>query len=333
MVRFMSPYSQPLKLKPETLVADPVPAQAEIRKDYYEERYVLLSAKRGQRPRDFKEEDPGLDHRHNASDCQDMMEPIVWDLPDGQGGWLVRAVKNKYPSLTLSNPHAFGEQEVLLDTPEHNVEFNELPVAQIEAVLEGYVQRTKVLAAIPGIKYVSVFRNNGHKAGASRAHLHSQISALPMIPPAVAQEAAAYADYHAKHDRCPVCDIIDWEIQHKARIIYEDKNLVIIAPFASKKRFEAWLIPRRHFASLIDAQLAERTSLATSLKNLTSRLNNSQIDYNYYLQEPALGLDHHFMLRLEPVPKTPRAGFEFSTGMIINAVFPEYAALWYQGKA
>ncbi len=327
----MNPSSQTITL-PASPATGHKPQLAEIRKDYYRNRYVLLSTNRAARPNEFNQEDPGLNHTHTPDDCKDVTDqPSVFELDNIEGGWQIKVVKNLFPSLGLDNPRAFGTQEVLLETPRHDIEFSGLSDTEIAAVIESYAARIKDLSQIKGVKFVSVFKNNGHLAGASRKHLHSQIAAIGIIPPAVAEEQIAYRTYHQQHQRCPVCDIVEWEVKQQSRIVADNPDWLVIAPYSSRKRYEVWLIPKRHFASLTSSESKEQHSAAQIIKQLTSKLQASQIDFNYFLEEPAVGqTDHHFTWRLEPVPRTPRAGFEFSTGLIINSVFPEEVPAWYK---
>lgn len=49
-------------------------------------------------------------------------------------------------------------------------------------------ERTKILGLKPYIKYVMPFKNKGSMIGISLTHPHSQIYALPFIPPKVMKE-------------------------------------------------------------------------------------------------------------------------------------------------
>ena len=137
--------------------------------------------------------------------------------------------------------------------------------------------------------------------------------------------------YWDDKDSCAYCDILKWEEGNKVRIIFEDKNFIALSPYAARFAFEVWLIPRRHETSFTNLQVSELSSLAVIMKKITAKLDNEEISFNYFLQESLANQNHHFVIKLEP-RTTKWAGAELGTGVIINPVTPEYAALWYQGK-
>ncbi len=303
---------------------------AEIRKHYFLESYVIIAPDRNKRPSFFHaSSEPHVvpsDHcpfDHNT-------EPSVWQTPRS-GKWHVKIIRNVFPALTPDNPLAFGVQEVIINTPDHKTEFSGLPVSHIKEIFQAYRHRLTELAKLEGIRYVLIFKNDGPLAGASVAHAHCQIFALPIVPPKIATESDALNHYWNTRDSCAYCDIINWETQQKVRLISADKHFIAIAPYASSHALEAWLIPRRHVPKFADLKDDELNSLAVILKNITARLDISNISFNYLLQESLENQDHHFVLKVEP-RTTKFAGAELGTGVEINPVSPEYTALWYQGK-
>jgi UDPglucose--hexose-1-phosphate uridylyltransferase len=207
-----------------------------------------------------------------------------------------------------------------------------LPITHIIEIFQAYRDRLSVLSKLDGIRYVLAFKNDGPLAGASVAHAHSQIFALPIVPPQIAADSDALNHYWEYHDTCAYCDIITWEESQKVRIIAQDKHFVAIAPYASTHGFEAWVLPRRHLSKFGELHADEMQSLAVIMKKLTARLDASMISFNFFLQESLDLQDHHFILKL--APRTfEHAGAELGTGIIINPVAPEFAALWYNGRA
>ncbi len=309
--------------------AKPIPPlpNAEIRRHYFLDSYVIIAPKRTLRPISVT---PPAD-KVDPVDCNFCGAATrgIWQTPRGRG-WQVKVIPNAYPALTVSNPRAFGVQEIVIDTPEHDLKFSELSIADIEIVFAAYRNRLRELKAIDGVRYVLVFKNSGAVAGASVAHAHCQIFALPLVPPSIEHESDALNHYWDQHKSCAYCDIIQWETNQKVRLIAEDKHFVVVSPHAADYTLEAWLIPRRHETGLAGLGVGEIHSLATFLKNITARLDTAGIGYNYFLQESLEGQDHHFVLKVEP-RTTKWGGAELGTGVIINPVAPEYAALWYKG--
>lgn len=306
------------------------PSSSELRKHYFLDSYVIIAPSRNLRPDSFGH--AAEPHKIPSDHCpfDHNTEPSLWQFPRGHD-WRVKVLRNAFPALSTDNPKAYGTQELVINTPEHNLEFSDLPIAHILEIFTAYRARITELSKLAGIRYVLVFKNDGPVAGASIAHAHCQIFALPIVPPKIARESDALNHYWDSKNTCAYCDVILWETSEKVRVIAEDKSFVAIAPYASSHALEAWLIPRRHVNKFSELHANELHSLATILKKITARLDASTISFNYILQESLDNQDHHFVLKIEP-RTTKHAGAELGTGVEINPVAPEYAALWYQGK-
>ncbi len=308
----------------------PTSATSELRKHYFLDSYVIIAPGRNSRPNLFSH--AAEPHKAPSDHCPFDFRPApgVWQYPRG-ANWQVKVIKNDFPALSTDNPKAFGAQEVIINTPDHNVEFSELSVAEILEVFNAYRHRITELSKLEGIRYVLVFKNDGPVAGASIAHAHCQIYALPIVPPKIARESDALNHYWDQKNTCAYCDVIVWETSQKVRLIAEDKSFVAVAPYASSHALEVLVIPRRHVSKFAELNGTELHSLATIMKSITARLDTSMISFNYILQESLDNQDHHFVIKIEP-RTTKFAGAELGTGVEINPVTPEYATLWYQGK-
>ena len=309
---------------------NPTPPTSELRKHYFLDSYVVIAPGRNLRPDLFSH---GAEpHKVPSDHCpfDHNAEPALWEYPRG-ANWQVKVVHNAFPALSTDNPKAFGAQEVIINTPDHNKEFSDLSVEHITEIFNAYRHRLTELSKLEDIRYVLIFKNDGPIAGASIAHAHCQIYALPIVPPKIARESDALNHYWDQKNTCAYCDVITWETSQKVRIIAEDKSFIAIAPYASSLALEAWLIPRQHVSKFAELTATQLYSLATLLKKITARLDASVISFNYLLQESLDNQDHHFVLKIEP-RTTKYAGAEIGTGVEINPVTPEYATLWYQGK-
>jgi UDPglucose--hexose-1-phosphate uridylyltransferase len=307
--------------------------KSEIRKDYFLDRYVIIAPKRNKRP-DKVAKVPD----ENAGDCYFCpplvdtpgRETTVFEKKDEHGKWKIKVIKNKFPALSLDNIKAYGSQELVIETPEHNKEIHELPLNHIEEIIEAYIKRYVALKKMEGVCYVLVFKNEGGKAGASIPHSHSQIYALPMIPPKIADESSAMDDYIRKHNSCPYCDIIKSE-KAGPRVIWEDKHLFVLAPYASESPYGAWFIPKRHVHSIDFLTKEEISSFAHALKKLLLKLDEIDVSYNYFFLNSLELESHHMIMKLAPRPNV-WAGLELGTGIVINPIAPEDAVKFYNEK-
>lgn len=298
----------------------------ELRKDYFLDSYVIIAPKREQRP-----DKPQLSSEHHESpgDADIVHERGLYQLKNQSGDWIVKVIANKYPALTPNTPAAFGKQEVIIETPDHDVEFSELSLTQIERIFSVYIKRALAMYHLPGIRYVSVFKNDGARAGASIRHAHSQIIGLPIIPPSLQAEAQAASKYAAEHGRSVYGDIIRWEQSKKVRVVHEDAHIMAITPYASKNPYELWILPKSDTATFAALTGVERSAIAVILKKACQFLDSKDMSFNFFLQDAVMHEQQRFILKIEP-RKTVYAGLELATNIIINPLSPEQAAKEYK---
>jgi len=303
--------------------------KSEIRKDYFKEEYVIIAPNRAKRPHRVGtiDETAGICHFCPANF---QNEVITYQDNNYDGDWEVVSVVNKFAALTLENPDAHGQTEVIIETRRHGMDINDFSVDHIVRVFNAYIDRFTALRSLDGIKHVIVFKNEGGKAGASISHSHSQIIALPILPPKVENEANAYGKYRLENTTCPYCDIIIKETD-KPRVVWEDENLFVLSPYASDTPYGVWMIPKRHTRLISDLTRSEKESIAIALKIVLGKLDEFGISYNYFVENAINNEDYHTYIRIAPRPNI-WAGLELGTGIVINPIAPEYAAKIYQGK-
>ncbi|NTW61402.1 DUF4931 domain-containing protein [Candidatus Saccharibacteria bacterium] len=301
----------------------------EIRKDYFKDEYVIIAPGRGNRPhKTINAPDPvGVCHF-----CPDGMhhEKVTYHDNGRTGEWEIISVINKFAALEPDNHSAYGQSEVIIETRRHGMNLSEFSVDHIVRIFNAYIHRYDALRAMPGVKHVIVFKNEGGRAGASIPHSHSQIMALPILPPKIEKEAREYNKYYLENDSCPYCDIIKLETG-RPRFIWEDKHLFVLAPYASDCPYGAWLIPKRHIRRISDLTHSEKESIAMALKIVLGKMDEMGVSYNYFIENSVNGEDYHMHIKIAPRPNI-WAGLELGTGVIINPVPPEEAAKLYRGQ-
>jgi UDPglucose--hexose-1-phosphate uridylyltransferase len=300
--------------------------ETEMRRDYLYDNLVIIAPNRGKRPYDTR--DGGHILLETASSPRLDRNVEVSELKDDKGDWLVKVVENKFPSLTSDNPQSYGKQEIVIDTPLASTPLSHLSTEQITDVLKVYQSRTKKLLEQNGIEYVLVFRNDGYEAGASLAHAHSQIFALPVVPQKFLHEAELIDQYIENNHRNPFDDIIGYEKRSKKRIVSEDDNFLVFCPYASQWPFELWIMPKKQITNSTELSNIQLKSIAKYLKQYLRKLNNHKISFNMYL-ENGVNTNHRFCIKICGRSNI-WGGFELATGIVINTVPPESAAKWYK---
>jgi UDPglucose--hexose-1-phosphate uridylyltransferase len=168
-------------------------------------------------------------------------------------------------------------------------------------------------------------------AGASLAHPHSQIIALPIVPRRVMEELEGSKAYFNYKERCVFCDIIRQEKEQAVRVVHENREFIALTPFASRFPFEIWILPKNHSSSFEDIPYFHYASLAELFSDTLKRLSLCLSDppYNFMLHTSPVGekLNDYYHWHFEIIPRLTRvAGFEWGSGFYINPTSPEDAA-------
>ena len=239
--------------------------------------------------------------------------PELFAIRDANG-WQSRVVPNKFPAVEAGSA-AFGYHEVLVECPEHFSRPTELDDWQFANIFRAYRERLLYHAGNPRIEAVTIFKNVGADAGASLAHSHSQLIALPFVPAALLEELGS--------PRCEFCRMKD----EPSRVVAESERFVVACPFAPRFAYEMWAMPKDHEPRF--EAISEFAELAGLMKRALVALDRALNfpAYNWFLHTAPRGAYPHFHWHFEIVPRLSRvAGFEWGSGVFVNDVFPERAA-------
>jgi UDPglucose--hexose-1-phosphate uridylyltransferase len=318
----------------------------ERRTDWLTGRTVFVAENRAERPNQFCAPVSGLPPAESEP-CpfcpgqEHTTPPAVHEVLDEQRRWKIRVVPNKYPAVVESAVEtgssestaspALGVHEVIIESSRHVDRLSSLSVDELRDVLQIYAQRLLHWRVDGRFAYGLVFRNQGPRAGASLAHLHSQFVAMPTVPPTVQGEMRRAEHALAASGRCAYCHLLEQELSSRERIVYDERGYVAFCPFASLQPFETWLMPQQHASAFEHISPEGLQALADALHWLILRIERVVPDAAYNLLvrtapwQGNSGPWHHW--RIELLPRaTPLAGFELATGMFINPLAPERAA-------
>ncbi len=318
---------------------------SELRQDPVFGDYILLAPLRGRR-HEFKGRiKMNLSKNKcpfdNLSKFGNFPPVLVYKNKDD---WFLQIIPNKYPavghgecSLILKkglyksrSGSGFHELVILKD---HNRYLAEYSASEIKKILMAYRERYLGLAKDKCAQYISIFHNHGKEAGSTVPHLHSQILALPIVPPDVSHSINGSRRYFHEYKKCIHCEILRQEIKEKKRVIYENKDMIVIVPFASKANFETRIFPKKHSAYFEETKDEELMSFAEAMKFVFSGINEKLKDpaFNFFIHTAPTGKSNdynHYHWHMEILPKFETTGsVELGTGLNIISVAPEKAAL------
>lgn len=272
--------------------------------DIVSHRWVIIASQRLSRPDQTGKKDSKKKGECLFCEGNEISTPMeVFRIGKGEvnkPGWKVRIITNKFP---ITDFH-----EVIIHSPDHTKNIEELSEKQIGLILRAYKTRFNYYRKMG---QVLIFCNNGEHAGASIKHPHSQ---LVVIPNQINLDTLGKEPLN--------------------NIVQDTKSFTTYCPDFSQWPYEVWVGPKDNkgrFGDLTDEQLDEMAVIMRqTLKQLKKifddhKLTNMDFAYNYYIYP-----GHDWYLRI--IPRfIHRAGFELGTGLNVNIVDPAEASLELRG--
>jgi UDPglucose--hexose-1-phosphate uridylyltransferase len=323
----------------------------EFRKDPVTGRWVIIATDRAKRPSDFLREAVEIKGANNCPFCpgnESKTPPEVLAYRNGGGlpnspGWKLRVVPNKYPVLGIEGDlekqgeglfdkmNGIGAHEVIIETPDHSKTFATLTEKEIEDVFWAFRDRMLDLKKDKRFRYILIFKNHGAAAGASLEHTHCQLIALPIVPKRVREEVNGAKSHFDLKERCIYCDMIRQEQEEGVRLILENKDFVVLAPYAPRFPFETYILPKMHDSCFEEAHTSEYENLSRIVRETLRRIERvlDRPAYNMMIHTSPFNenVSEYYHWHIEVMPKlTKVAGFEWGTGFYINPTPPEEAA-------
>lgn len=330
---------------------------SELRSDLVSQDWVVIATGRAKRPETFKKERRKADQfsKEKCPFCnlKDQEKPVLiysngkrvplpfeGKIPDN---WTTVVIPNKYPAF-IPNPklekikegefyqkmNAVGYHEVVV-TKDHSKSLGQFKLKEVKELFDVYQQRYLDLAKKNLVNHIYIFHNHGYEAGASIAHPHSQIITTHLIDVDLKRALANSENYYKNSKKCIYCEMNKWEMKVGQRIVFQNKNFLVLCPFASKSAFQVIVSPKKHLSCFEKATENEKWDLAEAFSAALSKIFKGLGDpaYNFYLHTaPCDKKDHpSYHWHWTILPKTATwAGFELGARMEISTITPEKAA-------
>jgi UDPglucose--hexose-1-phosphate uridylyltransferase len=258
-------------------------------------------------------------------------------------GWQLRVVPNQVPALRveagtvgaedglLRHRPGLGAHEVVVESPHHDRSWFTMSADELGLVFRAWRSRMADLRHDARLRAAMAFKNHGAEAGVRLVHPHSQVMAMPLVPPHLAQEVDAARRHHVATGRCLMCDLVAQERASGLRVVADRGTEVLLAPYASRVPFETWIVPTGHGGRFDEAPDDVVDALAAAVRHLLDRMAAeleapafNAVLHSAPFDEPGGGVFHW---HLEVLPRVLRAGgFDLGSGVPVNPVAPEKAA-------
>lgn len=317
-----------------------------IRTDSLSGHQVFLAPRRANRPIDLD--------RDATAPCpfccgNEALTPAAvrrWpEQPDVP--WTARIVPNRYPvveslasmaaadtALTADQPRlitpAHGLHEIVIEAAAHVESVLDVHATDWLGVWQLCCKRLADVADRTDLAWSTLFKNGGLAAGASLAHLHSQLIAIDRVPPTIQQKCRQLASQPDLFQKL----LADAETD--GRVVCRRQSVVALVPAAPRQPYEVLLLPENPTPFLHAAQTAQIDGLAHLTHSFVAALQQLTpgTSFNWWLHQfplrPHAGssaLADHWHWHIEILPRlNPLAGFELGTGYHISTVDPEVAA-------
>lgn len=332
----------------KTKIATP---DSELRQDIVTGDWVVIATGRAKRPDDFvvQERIPATDDHdpfENPEESGQEKDLLIYRRDDGD--WSLRVFPNKYPVVSSGRvakeisegPYfsmmGIGHSEIIVTRDAHK-SIPLLDTWQVAEVIDAYQERYLALMNKKSVNYIQILHNHGKEAGASIAHPHSQLIALPVVSPYIELELRGAEQYYRSNKKRVFETVVEHEMSSKKRIVFENEHFIAFCPFASRVAFEIWIIGKRanpYFERITEEEkFTAAEALQKALQALYRGLNNPA--YNFYIHTaPTSGEAYpHYQWHIEILPHTSTwGGLELSTGIEVSTIQPEKAAEYLRSK-
>lgn len=157
----------------------------ELRHNILTREWVIIATERAKRPEEFatKKKVRKLVTAFEAT-CpfcpgNERLTPPETYVVRGASGWRVRVTPNKFAALAYEGEpvrsfqgirrkvDGVGIHEVIIDSPDHSKSLALLSDAQVQLILQTYLNRFLFASRDPRIEQVTIFKNHGQAAGTS----------------------------------------------------------------------------------------------------------------------------------------------------------------------
>lgn len=319
----------------------------QLRLDPLTGRWIAVAEGRSVRPSAFlHSETTAHDDVESCPFCPgaERSTSTVLETLDPSGAWSVRVVDNLYPAFAgeeqmvtttrgpvFTHAPASGKHEVLILSQDHKATWADLEEQQLSRVMEAIRDRVDAHAHSKVVRYSQVIVNHGKEAGASLDHPHGQLLGISFVPRELADEQGGFSRFVGG---CVLCATGELERTIGERIVHENDEAIVIAPYWSTVPYEMMVIPNSHGAHLHLSAASALSGVGTAVRQALTQLRDTvgNVAYNIVFHSSPYRAFGNFHWHVHILPKlTSQAGFELGTGVAINIVSPEQASLALRG--
>ncbi len=242
--------------------------------------WVVLSPRRAYRPNVAKQK------VQICPFCMDNGEDVLYQIKsEDSNELLVKVLPNKYPFASI--------HELIIHSPDHHKNIDELPREQVELLFKVYKQRFNLYK---DKGQVCLFHNRGVDGGESIPHPHTQLAVIPFNVPLNSPTLLQTPDD-----------------------VFKSEMFKVFSPDISQWPDEVWIAPQRSgldFGEINDQEISELSDLMPRVIEILDLRHGHEFPFNF-----SIYFGKNWFVRIVPRQKK-LGGFEVSTGVYVNTQDP-----------
>lgn len=267
--------------------------------DPVSKKWVILAPRRAKRPDIAREPSPLCPF------CigREKDEPELYRVggKTGDSNWQIRVVPNKFPFAPI--------HEIIIHSPDHHKNFEELPLDQVILILKTYRQRYN---AHKSSGQIYIFHNRGEAGGESLPHPHTQLVA---VPNEVNMDISHLDPSSIRLFGRTKAAILGFGPNYEKQDQVETEHFYLFCPKTSEWPDEVWVAPKKRgnlFGQITDVEISDLAQTLSRLIQILDLRHGHEFSFNFYIYP-----GNDWYLRLIPRIKI-LGGFEIGTGIFVN---------------
>ena len=162
-----------------------------------------------------------------------------------------------------------GICKVVCFSPDHSKSLADMAIEDINKIVHTWQKEYTKLGNNDMINYVQIFENKGAVMGCSNPHPHGQIWGESSLPNEAYKKDKQQRDYFNKNKSSLLGDYLKQELETNERIIYQNDDFVVLAPFWAIWPFETMIVPKQQHANITKISEQENLGFADAISKIT----------------------------------------------------------------
>lgn len=164
---------------------------------------------------------------------------------------------------------AKGACEVILYSPEHDVQLHQLNPSHLKKLVDLWSERMEFYRNQEVVKYVFEFENRGPEVGVTMPHPHGQLYAYPFVPLKLEVELKNCRNYFQECGRNLLADMLQAEISEGQRLIFETAHFAVFLPHFTDYPYGIFIIPKLDILWIDELNEAQRSEFGMVLRDIS----------------------------------------------------------------